>query len=179
MAQICLICPTFGDWHIFFKKISNHPLSSLNLYQHTKNYPNSSFCPWDIAILKSCNLIGQELFGPYFKNQNFGRHGVCARKTITISFILDHFQPKLMTKFCEIWKKPHFLAYFGPFSPIFRAMRIFLKNPALSPTTSHGFLSPCQKLGKTNDQIPRKLSDRRTDGQTLFHRTLPAWPGVQ
>ena len=31
-----------------------------------------------------CNLIGQELFGPYLKNQNFGRHGVCARKPITI-----------------------------------------------------------------------------------------------
>ena len=29
--------------------------------------------------------------------------------------------------------------------------------------TSHGFLSPCQKLEKTNDQIPRNLPDRHTD----------------
>ena len=42
-------------------------------------------------------------------------------------------------------------------------MRIFLKNPALSRTTSRGFLSPCQKSEKTNDQIPRKLPDRHTD----------------
>ena len=87
-----------------------------------------------------------------------------------------------MTKFSEIWEKRHFLAYFGPFLPIFRAMRIFFKNPALSCTTSHGFLSPCQKLEKTNDQIPRKLPDRcrnlqNMDGQTLFHRTLPAMAG--
>ena len=61
-----------------------------------------------------------------------------------------------MTKCSEISKKPHF----GSFLPIFGAMRIFLKNSALSRSTSGGFLSPCQKLEKTNDQIPRKLSDR-------------------
>ena len=74
-------------------------------------------------------------------------------------------------------EKNSFLAHFGPFLPIFRAMRIFLKNPALTRTTSRDFLSPCQKLEKTNDQIPRKLLNRRTDGQTLFHRTLPAAAG--
>ena len=101
--------PNFWDWHIFFKKCSNHPLSFLNLYQHAKNYANSSFYSWDIAVLKSCSLIGRELFGPYFKNQNFGRHGICARKPIRIwSFILDHFQLKLTTKFSEIWTKTHF-----------------------------------------------------------------------
>ena len=45
----------------------------------------------------------------------------------------------------------------------FRAMRIFLINPALSGTTSRGFLSSCRKVEKTNDQIPRKFQDRRTD----------------
>ena len=49
-----------------------------------------------------------------------------------------------MTKFSEIWKKPHFWSIFG-------AMRIFLKNPALSRLTSRGFLSPYQKLEKTNN----------------------------
>ena len=87
-----------------------------------------------------------------------------------------------MIKFSEIWQKPHFGHLFGPFSLIFQAMRIFLKNTALTSTTSRGFLSPCQKLEKTNDQIPSKLPDRRTnlqntDGQTLFHRTLPATTG--
>ena len=59
-----------------------------------------------------------------------------------------------MTKFSEIWKKPHFWSIFG-------AMRIFLKNPALSRLTSRGFLSPCQKLEKTNNSDSWK-----TPGQT-------------
>ena len=42
-------------------------------------------------------------------------------------------------------------------------MRIFLINPALSGTISRGFLSSCRKEEKTNDQIPRKFQDRRTN----------------
>ena len=64
-----------------------------------------------------------------------------------------------MTRFPDIWKKPHF----WPILPIVGAMRIFLKNLAFSCTTSSGFLSPCQKLEKNNDQIPRKLQDKHTD----------------
>ena len=45
----------------------------------------------------------------------------------------------------------------------FRAMRIFLINPALSGTISRGFLSSSRKVEKTNDQIPRKFQDRRTN----------------
>ena len=137
LAQICLCYSIFGDWHIFFKKFSNHPLSFLNLYQHAKNYPNSSFCPWNIALLKYCNLIGRELFGPYLKNQHFGRHGVCAGKSIIIwSFILDHFQPKLMTKFFEIWKKPHSWPIFGPFCSFSGQWEFFWKI-RLCPTQLH------------------------------------------
>ena len=29
-------------------------------------------------IKKSCNLIGWEHFGPYLRNQNFPRYGICA-----------------------------------------------------------------------------------------------------
>ena len=54
-----------------------------------------------------------------------------------------------------------------------------LVNPALSYTSSYGFLAPCQNLQKTNDRITRKCLDRKMDerirqkaGQTLFHRTL-------
>ena len=32
---------------------------------------------------------------------------------------------------------------------------------------------------KTNEQIPRKLTDRWKDGHTLFYSTLPAEVGVQ
>ena len=58
--------------------------------------------------------------------------------------------------------------------PILRAKKFF---PALSCTTSHRFLATCQNLEKTNDAIPRKCQDRRTDGQTLFYKTFPATAG--
>ena len=93
LAQICLIYPIFGDCHIFFKRFSNHP----------------TFCPESVSACQKTSLIHHFVFG------------VCARKLITIwSFILDHFQPKLMTKFFEIRKKSHF----WPILPIFGAMRI-------------------------------------------------------
>ena len=41
----------------------------------------------------------------------------------------------------------------------------------------HMSLTPCEVLEKTKELIPRKLPDRKTDGQkagqTLIHRTLP------
>ena len=81
------------------------------------------------------------------------------------------------------------MTHFGLNIPIFRAKKIFLENPALSHTTSHGFLAPCQNLEKVNDTIQRKCPDRQIDGrkerqkdrqkdrQTLFYRTLPATTG--
>ena len=77
-----------------------------------------------------------------------------------------------MTKFFNILKKP----CFWPIFPNFGTKFYFLENPALSRTTSYGFLASCQNLEKTNDTIPRKCPDRWKDGrkdqQTLFHRTL-------
>ena len=67
-----------------------------------------------------------------------------------------------MTKFSNKFKKP----CFWPIFPIFGAKKIFLENPALSCTTSYGFLAPCQNLEKVNDTIQRKRPDRRTEGQT-------------
>ena len=90
-----------------------------------------------------------------------------------------------MTKFSNKFKKP----CFWPIFPIFGAKKIFLENPALSRTTSYGFLAPCQNLEKVNDTIQRKHPERRTegwtkgqkdgrkDGQTLFYRTLLATAG--
>ena len=78
-----------------------------------------------------------------------------------------------MTKFSNKFKKP----CFWPIFPIFGAKKIFLENPALSRTTSYGFLAPCQNLEKVNDTIQRKRPDRGKDGQTLFYRTLPATAG--
>ena len=87
-----------------------------------------------------------------------------------------------MTKLSNKLKKPCFC----PIFPIFGAKKIFLKNPALSRTTSHGILAPCQNLEKINNTIPRKHLDREKNGQTdrwkdrlkdeqtLFHGTVPA-----
>ena len=74
---------------------------------------------------------------------------------------------------------------FGPFLahfPNVGGKMFFPGNPALSPTTSYGFLAPCQGLEKTNDTISRKCQDRQkdgqkdrqTEGQTLFYRILLA-----
>ena len=74
------------------------------------------------------------------------------------------------------------MAHFGSIFPIFGVKKIFLENPALSCTTSYGFLAPCQNLEKVNDTIQRKRPDRRTDRRTdrpyfIGHFRLP--PGVQ
>ena len=83
-----------------------------------------------------------------------------------------------MTKFSNKLKKPSFC----PIFPIFWAKKIFPKNPALSSTTSHGILAPCQNLEKINDTIPRKRPERRKDGRMdghYFIGTFRLLPGVQ
>ena len=83
-----------------------------------------------------------------------------------------------MTKFSNKLKKPSFC----PIFPIFWAKKIFPKNPALSSTTSHGILAPCQNLEKINDTIPRKRPERRKDGRMdghYFIGTFRLLPGLQ
>ena len=85
-----------------------------------------------------------------------------------------------MTKFSNKLKKPCFGPVLDPFSQ-FWGKKKFPENPALSRTTSYEFVAPCQISEKTNDTIPRKHLDRRTEGQkhgpTLFYRTLLATAG--
>ena len=82
-----------------------------------------------------------------------------------------------MTKFSNKFKNP----VFGPFwvhFPNFWGKKIFLENPALSGTTSYGFLAPCQNLKKLMIQFKENArTDGRKEGQTLFYRTLPATAG--
>ena len=44
-----------------------------------------------------------------------------------------------------------------------RTKKTFLENPALSNTTSYGFVAPWQNLEKTNDIIPRKSPNEQKD----------------
>ena len=72
------------------------------------------------------------------------------------------------------------MTHFGPIFPILGTKKIFLKNQALSRTTTHGILAPCQISEKTNDTIPRKRLDRRIDGRVDGRKdgwTLPATAG--
>ena len=89
-----------------------------------------------------------------------------------------------MTKSFNKFKKPCFQSIFPPFSQFWGQKEFFSEDPALSCTTSYGFLSLLQNSEKTNDAIPRKRLDRKTNGraegwkdvQTLFYSTLSAIP---
>ena len=63
----------------------------------------------------------------------------------------------------------HFLHFWGK--------ETFFKKIWLSGTTKHGPLTPCRVSEKTNDQIPRKLLDRRTEGWTDPNSWDPATAG--
>ena len=84
-----------------------------------------------------------------------------------------------MTKF----KKSYFWPILGPFSQFLGQKKFFLQNLALSCSTSHEFLAPCQNKENINETIPKNAwIDERTKGwmegwkgaQTPFFRTFPA-----
>ena len=70
-----------------------------------------------------------------------------------------------------------FLAHFWSILSILGENFFFLENPAMSHTTSYGFLAPCQNFEKTKDAIPRKRPDRRKDRRTVRPHSLPATTG--
>ena len=69
-----------------------------------------------------------------------------------------------MTKFSNRLKKPWFWPILDPFAQFWAKKKFSQK--ALSHATSNEFLAPCQISEKTNDTIPRKCLDRRTEGWT-------------
>ena len=71
-----------------------------------------------------------------------------------------------MAKFLNKFLKTLLLARLWSIFVIFGAKTIFMENSALSCTTSYGFLASCQNLQKSNDTVPRKRPDRRTEGRT-------------
>ena len=113
-------------------------------------------------IKKSCNLIGWEHFGPYLRNKNFPKNGICAgTHQIIYIFIIEQIQQKLMTTFFNKFKKSCFWPVFGSSLQFWGQTLI-----CLSCTTSYRFLAPSQNLEKTNDTIPRKLPERQKDRRT-------------
>ena len=62
---------------------------------------------------QSCNLIGQQHFGPKLKKETFVKHGICSGKSrIPRIFILECFGEYQMTKSSNAK-----YLIFGPFSP--------------------------------------------------------------
>ena len=70
------------------------------------------------------------------------------------------------------------MAHFGPSFPILGAKKILTENPALSRTTSHGILAPCQISEKTKIQSQEKVwAEGRTEGQTDRRMNRPYFIG--
>ena len=55
---------------------TNEPFLRKLLERHTKTQFISLISLWFIE--KTCNLIGQENFGPYLRNQNFSKYEMCS-----------------------------------------------------------------------------------------------------
>ena len=103
-------------------------------------------------IKKSCNLIGWKHFGPYLRKYKF---------SLKIKFGKNWWQN------FPIIEKTLFWCILDPFSQFWgQKKKFFQENLALSRTTSHGILAPCQNLEKIYDTIPRKCTDRNKDGRT-------------
>ena len=76
--------------------------------------------------------------------------------------IWHYLQQKVMTQFSLIFKKP----FFDPFSPQNSEMRFFPKNRTSSLLSIYDPLTPCKKLEKNNEPIPRKVRHERTNQPT-------------
>ena len=81
---------------------------------------------------------------------------------------------KIDNWFFQQIQKALFLVHF----PNFGGKIFFPENPALSCTTSYGFLAPCQNLVKINDVIPRRCPDRQ-DGRTYRRIDRPYFIGLK
>ena len=143
------------------------------MYKHAKNQAVSLFCYRDIGDLKILQSDWPRRFWPISRESDFSQvWDLCKNTTNNINS--EKIQKKLMTKFSNKFKKP----YFWPIFHIFWSKKIiFSKNSAPSRKTPQGLLTTSWVLEKHNQPIPRKLQDRRTDGWTLIHKTLPVKVG--
>ena len=102
------------------QNLFDHILIYVNSYhQHTKNQAVSLIFLEIWLIKNSCNLIGWEHFGPYLRNQNFLKNGICAGTLQKIQvFVIERIQYKLIVKFknFSINSKNRFWPLFCPFS---------------------------------------------------------------
>ena len=147
----------------------NQLLIFVNLYQHAKNQAISPRTLSYLKILQSDLLM---TFWPISQEPDFSRvWSLCRNIANNINF---RYSTNLVNTNDQIFSINSENPIFGPFSQ-FCWQNNFLKNLALSRTTSHGFLVSHQNFEKTNDPIPRKRLDWQKDGQQLlFYRPFPA-----
>ena len=81
-----------------------------------------------------------------------------------------------MTKSFNEFKKPCFWTMFGPFSQILR-QKCFFQKIWVSCTISYGLLALRQNSEKTNDTIPRKCLDRKTNRRKDEHTQFQDFSG--
>ena len=113
---------------------------------------------WRYGWLKILQSDWLRTFWPISQEPEFSQiWDLCENIANNTNFHYTANSVNINDKIFQYIQKPLFLALFWPIFPIFRAKNFFLKNPALSRTIFR--------------------TDGRTDGQTLFYRTLPttAW----
>ena len=125
-----------------------------------------------MTIKEYWNLIAQEPFlaitsEPGFSQKCSFHRMLMNHKNFHLTQIPDKTNDAIFLKSPKTKFMGHFLV-------IFAWWGFFPKNPALSHATIYGPLTACYLLEKTNEPIPRKLTDRWKDGHTLFYRTLLA-----
>ena len=113
-------------------------------------------------IKESYNLIGKEHFGLKLVKQIWDLH---RKKENCNVFHFRLFPAKSNDKLGQFW------AIF----PHFRSSKNFSQNPLLSLFSVSRFLFLCWKSEKTNEQNPRKIGCRRTDGHTHVRTHRQAW----
>ena len=133
-----------------------------------------------MTIKEYWNLIGWEPFLAITWEPDFSQACCFCRMLINHKdFHFTQISDKNNDMFLKS-PKTMFLGHFWSFMP---DGDFFQKNPALSHTAVYGSLTPCYVSEKTNQPIPRKLTDRRMDrlkeGQTLFTGPFRPRPGVQ
>ena len=132
----------------------------------------------DIGWLKNPGIWLAENILAHIQKQEFSQiWDLCSSTANNINF---HYRPtsvKINDQIFHQVQKTLFLTLFGSIFPIFEAKKIFPEIPALSHTTSYGFLAPCQNLEKIDYTIPRKCPDRRKDGWKDGRRDRPYFIG--
>ena len=119
-----------------------------------------------MTIKEYWNLIGREPFLAITWEPDFSQAcSFCRMLMNHKNFHFTQIPDKTNDTIFSKSPKTMFLDHFWPFLVIFARWGFFPKNPTLSQTTIYGPLTSCKVSEKTNEPIPKKLTDRQKDGR--------------